>query len=125
VHASASSTNNVLWAGGGVTSDDVLIGGSGNDRLVAGPGADTLTGGGGSNGFILINGLDGGSVVVTDFNSSDSADLLGYGVGAANAALQSAQSAGGNTTITLSDNTQITFLGVSTAGALQGHLFSS
>ena len=41
------------------------------------------------------------------------------------AAQQSAVVAGGNTTITLTDNTQITFLGVSSAGALSGHIMSS
>ena len=125
INASAASTSNVMWASANNSSSDLLVGGSGNDQLVGGAGTDTLTGGSGSNSFIFIDGHSGGTVSVTDFNSADAVDLLGYGAGAANAALQSAQSAGGNTTITLSDNTRITFLGVSSASALHGHVFSS
>jgi hypothetical protein len=69
--------------------------------------------------------MGGGTAQVTDFITQEAVDLLGYGASAAATALNSAVSAAGNTTLTMSDNTQITFLGVSSASALHGNVFSS
>jgi Ca2+-binding RTX toxin-like protein len=104
-----------------------LIGGSGNDDLAAGNGADTLTGGSGSNEFVFYQPVINGSAphdTITDFNASDVAYLVGYSSNEASQDLVSAVSSGGNTTLTLSDNTQITFLDVSSASALRGHVVS-
>jgi Ca2+-binding RTX toxin-like protein len=125
VNASGSSTNNVMWAGGAAGDHDVMIGGTGNDQLIAGPGANTLTGGGGADLFTFINGNAGGADVITDFSAGGTVNLIGYGAAAAAAAQQSAVVSGGNTVITLSDNTQITFLGVTSARAFTGHIVSS
>jgi hypothetical protein len=125
VNASAATANTTLVGGAAAGSQDVMLGGSGNDTLIAGTGADTLGGGGGSNQFAIIDGRAGGNVVITDFNSQDVVALYSYGASAASTALQGAQSTGGNTTITLSDNTTITFLGVSSASELHGHIFST
>jgi Ca2+-binding RTX toxin-like protein len=125
VNAGASSTNNVMWAGGGLGDNDLLIGGSGNNALIAGAGADTLSGGSGPTLFEFLAGRSGGTDVITDFTPADTVDLVGYGAGAAAAAEQTAVVSGGNTTITLSDNTRITFLGVTSAGAFTGHVVSS
>jgi len=51
--------------------------------------------------------------------------LGNYGAGAADAAIAGATTAGGSTTITLSDNTKITFTGVTSSAALNGHIFST
>jgi len=51
--------------------------------------------------------------------------LLGYGAGAADAAIANATTSGGSTTITLSDNTTIKFVGVTSSAALSGHISSS
>ena len=125
INASLSGANNVMWASGSSSSSDLLVGGSGNDTLIAGPGTDTLTGGAGNNRFVFLDGRGGGTAQVTDFTTQDTVELLGYGTAAAATALNNAVSSGGNTTLTLSDNTQITFLGVSSASVLQGHVFSA
>ena len=48
--------------------------------------------------------------------------LIGYSFGEATAAIAGAQTTGGSTTITLSDNTKITFTGVTDPAALTGHI---
>jgi hypothetical protein len=125
VNAAASSTNNLIWASASTGTSDVMVGGSGNDTLIAGPGANTLTGGAGSNEFIFISGRDGGHATITDLSASDQVFLQNYGAGAALQAERTAVSAGGNTTLTLSDNTQITFLGITSVSALIGRIVSS
>jgi hypothetical protein len=62
--------------------------------------------------------------VITDFNANDTVYLAGYGSSEAANALSHATSSGGSTTLTLSDNTQITFQNVASASALTGHLVS-
>lgn len=56
--------------------------------------------------------------VITDFNANDVLYLAGYGSGEAANVLATGVSSGGSTTITLSDNTQITFLDISSVNAL-------
>jgi hypothetical protein len=84
-----------------------------------------LGGGGGNDAFAFVSSLmHGNSVVILDFTSSDTVFLTGYGSNAAATALNSASSANGNTTLTLTDNTKVTFLNVGSANALQGHLLA-
>jgi Ca2+-binding RTX toxin-like protein len=104
------------------------VAGSANDTIVAGTGSETITGGAGSDLMSFVKSIvsvTSPSDSITNFTSSDAVALYGYGSSAAAAALSAATSAGGNTTITLSDNTKITFVGVSSASALTGHIFSS
>jgi hypothetical protein len=106
---------------------DVLVGGAGNDTLVTGAGHETLTGGGGNNLYLIDATTDGvgGNIVITDFGAS-SGNLLGfenYSAAEIQSALNNAYTVTGasgetNTILTLSDNTQVTFIGVST---LSGH----
>ncbi len=124
--AAGSSTNNIFWGGSGAES---LAGGSGNDTFTAGSASSTLTGGAGADNFVFQhNALAGNDVtdIVTDFSAAqgDGVILAGYAVGEAANALATATSAGGSTTLTLSDNTKITFLGVGSAGSLNGHIIS-
>jgi Ca2+-binding RTX toxin-like protein len=125
----SGATSGVIL-GGGIdrTGGDLLIGGSGNDSIFAGTGADTMAGGAGTNEFVWYQSVVNGSTpsdVITDFNANDSVILAGYGSGAAAAALTGATSANGSTTLTLSDNTQITFIGIDSASGLTGHVFST
>jgi hypothetical protein len=62
--------------------------------------------------------------VITDFDANDVVYLAGYGSGEASNDLNMAVSSGGNTTVALSDNTQITFLGVASANTLSGQVVS-
>jgi len=122
--ASGSSANNVVFGGSDTTANDVIVTGSGNDTLVGGKGNETLTGGTGSDQYFFVHSLTGGSnITITDFNSSDNVALFGYGQTTAQA-LATATVSGAGTTITLSDNTKITFTGV-TSLALIGNVTSS
>jgi fibronectin-binding autotransporter adhesin len=125
LNAGGSSGANTLVGGFNPSNADSIVGGSGNDVMFAGAGADTLAGGGGANIFSFVASLTHGAAdVIADFNANDVVFLNGYGAGDAAAALGAAVSSGGSTTITLSDNTQITFLGIGSVAALQGHVFS-
>jgi Ca2+-binding RTX toxin-like protein len=133
LNAGASSTNNFLQA---LSGSDSVIGGSGNDTIVGGvtdAGATTMTGGAGDNLFFFRLGDVNGTQVVTDLTTSagNLVSLAGYdsltggGPGsAAQAAIAGATTAGGNTSITLADGTQITFDNT-TVAQLQQHLFST
>jgi Ca2+-binding RTX toxin-like protein len=118
----------VTLFGGSLDSphNQLLIGGAGNDIITAGTSAETLVGGGGANQFFFTKGEGGpGSVnVISDFSAIDVAYLADYGPNEAAAALAGATTAGGSTTITLSDNTKITFTGVTSTAALTGHVIS-
>jgi hypothetical protein len=63
--------------------------------------------------------------MITDFTTNDTVFFTGYGANQATTALSNAVSSAGNTTVTLSDNTQITFLGIASASVLQGHVASA
>jgi Ca2+-binding RTX toxin-like protein len=109
----AAATGNLTLFGG--PGDNVLIGGTGNDAFVVGSGFETLTGGGGANSYVFTStGTTSRVDVITDFNpAKDSVGLYGYGSepGADQAALDSATTSGGVTTISLTDGTKVEFLG--------------
>jgi len=62
---------------------------------------------------------------VVNFNANDTVWLADYGSAAAASVLSEATYAGGSTTITLSDSTRITFVGIASASELQGHVIST
>jgi Ca2+-binding RTX toxin-like protein len=101
-----------------------MLGGSGSDQLFAGAGSDTLTGGAGSDIFAFFNSTTIGKAnVITDFSSQDSLYVIGYDSTSSASALQNAAvvSAAG-VTITLSDNTSITFSNLTSASQLDGKI---
>jgi Ca2+-binding RTX toxin-like protein len=120
LNASGSSANVNLFGGNDPTGGDKLIGGAGNDTLTAGSGGDTMTGGKGDNVFAFFDGSAGGHDLITDFGTTGSSDkvlLANYGLtgpGFANV-LATATTSNGGATISLPDNTKITFEGVSAA----------
>jgi len=104
-----------------------MVGGAGSDTLGAGAGTDTMAGGAGSDLFQFTKAVINGNAptdIVMDFGSTDSVLLGGYGAAEASAALASAVTVGTDTTLTLSDNTKITFVGTSVA-QLTGHITST
>jgi Ca2+-binding RTX toxin-like protein len=109
------------------SGNNSLIGGAGNDHLTAGSGSDTLVGGGGANQFDFWanNGNASSHNVITDFSFIDLVVLANYGAGAPAAAIAGATVANGSTTLTLADNTTITFIGVTNPQALTGHIFGT
>ena len=112
--AAGSAGNNILYGGSGA---DVVRLGSGANTFLAGSGSAAITAGSGSAMFDFMAG-SGGSVTITGFDASrDQLGLFGYGNGEAASALGGASVAGGNTTLSLSDGTQITLVGVTGLGA--------
>jgi len=124
LNASASNSNNLIYAGADSTGHNVLDAGHGNDTLVAGTGADTLGGGSGSDLFVFIAGHAGGTDVISGFTSQDLVELAGSSIVALKTQTNPGVS-GVNTTVTLSDNTTIIFLGVTDPNALTGHIVST
>ncbi|GAA4499581.1 calcium-binding protein [Gluconacetobacter tumulicola] len=112
--AQASNPLHAFADGGDVT----FVGGTGNDTLVGGTGSATMTGGSGDNLFAFTNGPgSGGNNVITDFGSAAGNLVALYQYGYQNnnglqGILSAATIAGGNSTIQLSDNTRITFVGI-------------
>jgi Ca2+-binding RTX toxin-like protein len=90
-----------------------MLGGTGNDFFLAGTANETLSGGGGYNDYIFLSGTATRVDTVTDFNpAKDVIGLFGYGTSADAAALASATTANGSTTVTLTDGTTIVLPGV-------------
>ena len=86
----------------------------GADTFYGSAGATSIIGGSGNDTFVFTNGEAGGSATIQGFShGSDVIDLQGYGKNAVSEALKSQHKMGGNDTITLADNTSVTFLGVS------------
>jgi Ca2+-binding RTX toxin-like protein len=107
-----SAGNNTLYAGSG---SDLLGGGAGNETFIGGTGYSTMIGGSGADLYGFINGLSsGGSDLIYGFDpfKGDAIGLQGYTSGEAASALANAFTSGGNETLLLSDNTQITLVGV-------------
>jgi hypothetical protein len=101
--AAGATGNSVFQAGSGPTT---IHGGLGADTFLGGGGGATITGGGGADVYSFTNGLAGGAVQITDFNTGvDQIDLHGYGS-------YSATVVGGNELLHLSDGTQIQLDGI-------------
>ena len=104
----------------GTTGTQSFIGGTASDTLVAGVGNATLEGGSGAaNVFGFRNSVAGADYTIQDFGSAanNSVLLVDYDYTKASfqtEVLDKATHNGGNTTITLSDHSQITFVNVDT-----------
>jgi Ca2+-binding RTX toxin-like protein len=124
--ASLSMAPSSLFGGQNTSANDLIVGGAGSDLFTGSAGSDTLVGGGGQNGFYFWAGSGGptASHVISDFSAIDYVVLGNYGSGAAAAAIAGSVTTAGSTTITLSDNTKITFTGVTSSSALSGHVVS-
>jgi Ca2+-binding RTX toxin-like protein len=92
---------------------DALVAGSGKDQRLGGSGASTMIGGSGKDIFAFVRSLNGGVDQVVNFTSADKIGLPGYRPRAVPSALSSQTFSNGSVTITLADNTRVTFVGVS------------
>jgi Ca2+-binding RTX toxin-like protein len=101
-----------------------MVGGSGSDTMLAGLGSDTMSGGAGSNTFAFFAANTGGAHdIITDFNANDAVYLIGYDPAQTASTLQDAATVNASgVTLTLSDNTQITFTDLSNVQTLDGHI---
>jgi len=99
--------------GGGKGSSTQIIGGTGNDTFFSAGGTATVTAGAASNLFVFTKSDPGGSDVIQGFISGlDQIGLEGFKGNEVARALKSQTVVDGNDTITLSDHTTITFVGV-------------
>ena len=121
------STGNLLFFCG-VASDstsagtynETLTGGSGNDTFVTGSGFESLTGGAGDNLFVIdASSVGGANITIADFGAS-AGNLYEFSGFTGDPIVSETEGSAG-VTLTLSDNTTVTFLGETTAG-LNGHL---
>jgi hypothetical protein len=116
LNASASNAAVTLASGMG---NATLIGGFANDLLIGGSGNSLITMGAGADSVDFYQGNAGGTNILADFGSSDLLILTNYGASAAASALAGATVEKAGMTITLPDQTKITFLGVSSLNSSQ------
>jgi hypothetical protein len=106
-----------------VTADTAVstsvIGGSGTNYFSTGVGNETLDGGSGVNIFNIVDGLTAGAITINDFSAADSVSFAGDTQDQINTILDNASVSGGNLVLTLTDNTTVTFVGVT---SLTGHI---
>jgi Ca2+-binding RTX toxin-like protein len=101
------------FQGGGSGSSTQIFGGMGNDTFISAGGIATVTAGASSNLFAFVKSNPGGSEVINGFISGvDQIGLEGFKGNEVTHALKSQKVVDGNDTITLSDHTKITFVGV-------------
>lgn len=111
---SAGGGNDILFGGAGF---DAMFAGTGNNTLVAAPAgaqmfASTVPGAGEAE-FIFSNGAAGGVYTLWNFRQgTDHVAMFGYGPNAVANALAGAAVGFGSTTVTLSDNSRITFANI-------------
>jgi Ca2+-binding RTX toxin-like protein len=124
INASQSGGHGLYVGGLDTAGHNLMMAGAGADTLNAGSGAATLFGGGGVDVFNFFASLGGAAVndVIADWSPTETVLLVGYAPGTGNNAVAGATTAGGSTTVTLSDNTRITFTGLTDPAALIGHL---
>jgi hypothetical protein len=100
----------VFATGGG---NAVINAAAGSAEIVLGSGATTVNAGSGADFFDVTAGAAGGDDLIAGFKvGTDQIRLFGY-----NLAATQQSAAGGNITLTLSDNTRITLLGISQLAA--------
>lgn len=94
-----------------------VFGGGGSATLQAGSGSDVFVAGQGADSFVFLNGAAGGNTEIQDFTLGvDKVVLQGYGPDEVAQALQNATVSCGSVTLRLSDNTTITFDGITRLG---------
>lgn len=101
--------NDTIFGGAGSLK---VLEGSGSDQILFGTEAASVTGGTGTDLYSFINGKAGGSAVVSGFKvGTDRINLYNYDLSTVGTA-----TVGGNTTVSLSDGTKLTLLGVTNLG---------
>ncbi len=113
----ASTANNIFY---GLVGNASLQGGNGADTFVVGgstvPGgvSDTVNGGPGQDLISILAGGTGSNITITSFTGAERVTLQGYAGGSATEAARALATAqvGVSTVLTLSDNTRITFVGI-------------
>ena len=98
----------------GGSGNDIIDGGAGKDIIIGGAGDDTLTGGLGKDTFVIKSGF--GSDTITDFESRDIINVIDPVITDYASFLAALVDDGsGNSTLTLTDGTTVTFIGYTNA----------
>lgn len=125
LNASGSSGRNIFFGSSDKSGTLRVAGGTGEDTILAGAGSVTMTGGsGGGDWFVLTKSATAGAHnYITDFFGTDVAFMTGYGGGQTAAGLLSAAKVDSSgVTLTLNDNTQLTFTNLTSASQLTNHI---
>ena len=94
----------------GGSGNDIIDGGGGKDIIWGGAGDDTLTGGAGKDTFVIQSGF--GSDTITDFESRDIINVIDPEItGYASFLAALVDDGSGNSVLTLTDGTTVTFIG--------------
>ena len=112
-----STADNIFY---GLVGNASLQGGNGADTFVVGgstvPGgvSDTVNGGPGQDLISILAGRTGSDITITSFTGAERVTLQGYAGGSAAEAARALATAkvGASTVLTLSDNTRVTFVGI-------------
>jgi Ca2+-binding RTX toxin-like protein len=83
---------------------------AGASTMIGGSGAATVIGGSGHDVFGFVDGHAGGTITIENFNSTDNLAFGGCGYSLASPPMETI--VGGNDVMTLSDGTEITFIGI-------------
>ena len=133
LNGSGSTSNNSYYGSSVAGSTTQLIGGSGNDVFFSGAGAETMTGGGGNDVFAFFHqttalNAGGAQVTINDFNTADTIFMVGYDSTQsastlfAHATGPAISGSGTGLTLTLSDNTTVTFTNLTSVTTLYGKI---
>lgn len=107
-----------VFVGAFGTAATTVQGGNGDDIVFAGTGRLVADGGAGTDLFVFAADRPGGTTVINGFNpGQDRLALLGFDPAEPSRALLSAQVANDSVTLTLVDNTRVTFAGVTDIGS--------
>jgi hypothetical protein len=124
----AAGGNETLF-GGFASGSDTFYGGSGSDQITGGSGSNTFVAGmgtatvtaspGSMNVFEFMKTMGGGSETVTGLTDPSQVhiDLAGYGKNEVKYALAHQTTTNGSVTVTLSDNTTVTFQNIANLSA--------
>ena len=105
----------------GASNNTTIVGGSGSDYFSTGTGTESFIAGTGTDVFGL-NTVSGGSadhITIYDFSAADSVSFNGGSQSDVNNAVNTGTVSGGNLTITLSDQSTVTFVNTT---SLNGHI---
>lgn len=117
---SQDTASSFIFVAGNGANESVNGGSSAGLVMVLGTGNETLVGGTATTFNANHDSATGltGTITIDNFGGKDMFNFVGYTAAEYQAALDSATVSGGNTEITLSDNTKVNFVGVT---SLTGH----
>jgi hypothetical protein len=129
LNGAGATSNLYLFGGTDTAGGDSFSGGSALNLFTAGAGSDTFQGGSGTNVFnIDHDGSANANILLTDFATDGTVTgnlvLDGFTTADVNALYNDTTTVGGNLVATIGDSTTITFTGITSGSALEGHVYT-